>query len=157
MLQTPKEYRGDSTMRISLILVCFALLISLSLGQQNVGGTFGRDWLNASGRTINQDSSGFWNSSYPLGYNSYYPGYNNYGYPGYDYLGYPGYNSYSYPTNANPYLYDPQSELDQAIASHTYQILARYHNRFYGAYPWQYWPYMPYGMPINGMRYNIGY
>ena len=132
-------YRSEGiVMKIPLILLCIALLIIPSLEQQlYVGGTYGRDWLNNSGnKNIIQASSGYWN------YSAYPPGY-NYGYPAY----------------VNPYLYDPQYELDQAIANHEYQILSNYYNRFYRTYPWR---YMPYGMPISikGIGYigfNPGY
>lgn len=131
--------------KIPLILLCIALLVVTiipSLGQQfYVGGTYGRDWLNNSGnKNIIQNSSGSWD------YSAYPPGY-NYGYPAY----------------VNPYLYDPQYELDQAIANHENQkFLANYYNRFYWTYPWQYWQYMPYGTPISitGIGYigfNPGY
>jgi hypothetical protein len=71
----------------------------------------------------------------PLSYPNYYRPYNpvvlggigNYTPPSY-YLS--GYN--------NPYYYDPQAELDLAIANHAYQkFLYNYYNRYYSPYP--YW------------------
>jgi len=70
----------------------------------------------------------------PLGYSNYYQTYypaalNVTGIytPPSNYL--PGYN--------NPYFYDPQGELDLAIANHAYQkSLNKYYNRYYGTYPY---------------------
>jgi hypothetical protein len=52
-------------------------------------------------------------------------------------------NTYTPPSNypqgyTNPYYYNPQSQLDLAIANHAYQkSLTNYYNRLYGTYP--YW------------------
>ena len=76
-------------------------------------------------------------------------------YPSYVPLGYPNYyqtynpailngaGTYTLPSNYlqgynNPYFYDPQAELDLAIANHAYQkSLYNYYNRYYRPYP--YW------------------
>ena len=50
-------------MKISLVLLCIALLIIPSLSQPvNVGGTYGQNWLNNSGskKPIPNSSSGLW-------------------------------------------------------------------------------------------------
>jgi hypothetical protein len=58
-------------MRISLILFCLALLIVPSLSMPvNVGGTYGKNWLNNSGdKNIIPSSLGLWDwGETPLGY-----------------------------------------------------------------------------------------
>jgi hypothetical protein len=58
-------------MKLSLILLCVALLIIPSVSQPvNVGGTYGRSWLNNSGnKNVIPSSSGLWDwGETPLGY-----------------------------------------------------------------------------------------
>jgi hypothetical protein len=51
-------------------------------------------------------------------------------YPSYVPLGYSNYTP-----NYNPYIYDPQAELDLASANHAYQkFLTEYYSRYYGYY-----------------------
>lgn len=82
-------------------------------------------------------------NSYPyftaLGYPNYYQN-SNY-YPNYVPMVLNGTGTYTQPSNYlqgynNPYFYDPQSQLDLAIANHAYQrSLTNYYNRYYGTYP----------------------
>jgi hypothetical protein len=73
----------------------------------------------------------------PLGNPNYYQTYNP------AVLAVPnGTGTYTPPSNYlqgynNPYFYDPQGELDLAIANHAYQkSLNNYFNRYYGTYPY---------------------
>ena len=58
-------------MKVSLVLLCIALLLIPSLSQAvNVGGTYGRNWLDNSGnKEIVPNSSGLWDwGETPIGH-----------------------------------------------------------------------------------------
>ena len=143
-------------MKVSLVLLCIALLIIPSLSLPvNVGGTYGSNWLNNSGnKNIIRSSSGLWD--YSNNYQTYNPAILNRAgtyTPPSNYL---PTSTYYPPGSINPYLYDPQYELDLAIANHAYQkSLANYYSKIYRTYPWQNIPYRT-RAPVSGIGY-IGF
>jgi hypothetical protein len=139
---------------LSVSVLGLALLTSIGAGQDSWNLGSPEDWLSV-GPVYHNGPFYYPNSDLPIGtqrfLNNYpgYPGYSNY-YQTYNPVVLGGTGTYTPPSNYmpastyyypgynNPYFYDPQYQLDLAIANHANQkFLANYYNSYYGSYP--YW------------------
>jgi hypothetical protein len=144
---------GDKMNSIKLMLSVFVLTLAMltAIGTSQDSWNLGSsdDWLS-TGPVYHNGPFYYPNSDLSIGTQRFlnnYPGYippsysNNY--QTYNPVILDGIGTYNPPSNYpvgynNPYFYDPQYQLDLAIANHAYQkSLANYYNKYYGTYP--YW------------------
>jgi hypothetical protein len=139
---------------LSISVLALAMLTALGASQDSWNLGFSDDWLSTG--PVYHNGLYYPNSNLPIGtqrflnnYPSYTPpGYSNY-YQTYNPVVLGGTGAYTLPSNYtpastyyypgfnNPYLYDPQYQLDLAIANHAYQkSLANYYVKYWN-YP--YW------------------
>jgi hypothetical protein len=136
--------------KLTLSVFALALVMLMAIGASEDSWNLGSsdDWLSTG--PVNHFGPFYLpNSDLSIGTQQFlntYPGYLPLGYPNY----YPVYNpavlnvtgTYTPPSNYlqgynNPYFYDPQAELDLAIANHDYQrSLTNYYNKHHRTYPY---------------------
>ncbi len=136
---------------LSVSVLALAMLTAIGASQDSWNLGSSEDWLS-TGPVYHNGPFYYPNSDLPIGTQRFlnnYPGYIPLSYPNYyqtynpvvlggigTYIppsNYPAYTGYN-----NPYFYDPQYQLDLAIAYHAYQkFLANYYNKYYWDYP--YW------------------
>ena len=133
---------------LSVFVLALVMLSTIGTSQDSWNLGSSDDWLS-TGPVYHFGPFYYPNSDLPIGTQHFlntYPSYTQLGYPNY----YPAYypivlnraGTYTTPGNYlwgynNPYFYDPQGELDHAIANHAYQkSLTNYYNRYYRTYPY---------------------
>jgi hypothetical protein len=136
--------------KLMLPTLALALVMLTAIGASqdfwNLGSS--ADWLS-TGPVYHSGPFYYPNSDLPIGTQQFlntYPIYMPFSYPNYyqtyNPTGLNGRGTYIPPSNYlqgynNPYFYDPQGQLDLAIANHNYQkSLTNYYNRYHRTYPY---------------------
>jgi hypothetical protein len=135
-------------LKLPVFVLAIAMFASLGASQDSWNLGSSEDWLS-TGPVYHSGPFYYPNSDLPIGTQRFlntYPAYMPLGYSNY-YLPYNPiflnrtgiYTPGNYPLGYNnPYFYDPQYELNLAIANHAYQkSLANYYAKYYWTYP--YW------------------
>jgi hypothetical protein len=132
---------------LSVFALALVMLSAIGASQDSWNLGSSDDWLG-TGPVYHVGPFYYPNSDLPIGTQQFlntYPIYMPFGYSNYYSTYYPivlnGAGTYTPPSNYlqgyNPYFYDPQAELDLAIANHAYQkSLTNYYNRYYRTYPY---------------------
>jgi hypothetical protein len=136
--------------KLTLSVFALALVMLTAIGASEDSWNLGSsdDWLSTG--PVNHFGPFYLpNSDLSIGTQQFlntYPGYLPLGYPNYYPIYYPAVpnvtgtytpTSNYLPGYSNPYFYDPQAELDLAIANHDYQrSLTNYYNRYHRTYPY---------------------
>jgi hypothetical protein len=138
--------------KLSVFVLALAMLTAIGASQDSWNLGSSDDWLS-TGPVYHSGPFYYPNSDLPIGTQRFLNNYPGYIPPSYS-NNYQTYNprtgtytlpsnympssTYYYPGYNNPYFYDPQYQLDLAIANHANQkFLANYYNSYYWNYP--YW------------------
>jgi len=127
----------DIKLMLTVFVLASAMLTTIGTSQDSWDLGSPGDWLSV-GPVYHIGPYFFPNSDLSIGTQRFlntYPSYMPLGY----YQTYNPISTYTPPSNYigynNPYFYDPQAALDNAVANHAYQkFLNEYYNRYYGYY-----------------------